>query len=117
MKAQGKSIEGIDLRSIAPLDEDLTKQSVRETSRVLVAHEDALTMGFGAEVAARSAQNCFEYLDAPIRTKPGSVDLTAGRRIAWCRGGPAAFVTSGALFAPPSRSASFRCAICPNREL
>jgi 2-oxoisovalerate dehydrogenase E1 component len=66
MEAQGQSVEVIDLRSISPLDEELIAQSVRKTSRVLVAHEDSLTMGFGAEVAARIGKSCFAYLDAPV---------------------------------------------------
>jgi len=60
LEGDGRSIEVIGLRSIAPLDEELTGQSTPETSRVLVANEEFLTMGFGAETAARTGQNCFE---------------------------------------------------------
>ncbi|HEX5474684.1 MAG TPA: transketolase C-terminal domain-containing protein [Vicinamibacterales bacterium] len=66
MEPEGRSLEIIDLRSIVPLDEALIDASVRKTSRVVIAQEDTLTMGFGAEVAARIAQNSFEFLDAPI---------------------------------------------------
>ncbi len=66
LQQQGKSIEVLDLRSIVPLDEELIYDSVRKTNRVLIAHEDSLTMGFGAEVAARIAANCFDSLDAPV---------------------------------------------------
>jgi len=62
----GRSLEVIDLRSIVPLDEELIYQSIRKTNRVVVAHEDSLTTGFGAEIAARIAQNCFDHLDAPV---------------------------------------------------
>jgi 2-oxoisovalerate dehydrogenase E1 component len=66
LEQQGKSIEVLDLRSIVPLDEELIYNSVRKTNRVVLAHEDSLTMGFGAEVAARIAANCIDALDAPV---------------------------------------------------
>ncbi len=66
MEKEGIALEVIDLRSIVPLDEDLIYASVSKTSRVLVAHEDTLTAGFGAEVAARIAENCIGSLDSPV---------------------------------------------------
>jgi 2-oxoisovalerate dehydrogenase E1 component len=59
-------IEVIDLRTIVPLDEEIIFESVRKTNRIIVAHEDTLTAGFGAEVAARVAEKCFDHLDAPV---------------------------------------------------
>jgi 2-oxoisovalerate dehydrogenase E1 component len=61
------SAELIDLRSLNPFDMEAIAQSVRKTSRVIVAHEDVLSWGYGAEIAARIADELFEDLDAPVR--------------------------------------------------
>lgn len=66
LEQEGRSLEIIDLRSIVPLDEEIICRSVRKTNRVVVAHEDTCTMGFGAEIAARISRDCFESLDAPV---------------------------------------------------
>jgi 2-oxoisovalerate dehydrogenase E1 component len=59
-------LEVIDLRTIVPMDDEIVFNSVRKTNRVLVLHEDAVTIGWGAEVVARIAANCFDHLDAPV---------------------------------------------------
>ncbi len=61
-----RSVEVIDLRSLAPYDWDCISQSVKKTSRVLIAHEDTLSWGYGAEIAARIADELFSHLDAPV---------------------------------------------------
>ncbi len=63
----GKTIEVIDLRSLSPYDWETISASVRKTSRVIVSHEDVLSFGFGAEIAARIADELFSYLDAPVK--------------------------------------------------
>jgi len=67
MEERGTKAEVIDLRTINPLDLDTIFASVKKTGRVLIAHEDTLTGGFGAEIAAQIAQHCFESLDAPVK--------------------------------------------------
>ena len=63
----GISATVIDLRTIVPYDWDTIAAAVKHTNRVVIAHEDQLTCGFGAELAARIADQLFEHLDAPIR--------------------------------------------------
>ncbi len=64
---QGINAEVIDLRTLAPYDFDAVARSVKKTNKLLVVHEDSKSFGFGAEVAARAADELFEYLDAPVR--------------------------------------------------
>jgi 2-oxoisovalerate dehydrogenase E1 component len=63
----GIRVEVIDLRSLNPVDWDTIGESVRKTSRVIVAYEDSLSWGYGSEIAARIADEFFPYLDAPVR--------------------------------------------------
>jgi 2-oxoisovalerate dehydrogenase E1 component len=61
------SVELIDLRSLNPYDWEAIATSVSKTNRVIVAHEDTLSWGYGAEIAARIADELFDQLDAPVR--------------------------------------------------
>ena len=65
-KEDGLSVEVIDLRSLAPLDDDAIFATVRKTNRVLVLHEDTRTGGIAGEITARINESCFEWLDAPV---------------------------------------------------
>ncbi len=66
-ETSGLDAEVIDLRSLSPVDWEMVGASVRRTSRVLVATEDALSWGYGAEIAARIGSDHFAWLDAPVR--------------------------------------------------
>jgi pyruvate/2-oxoglutarate/acetoin dehydrogenase E1 component len=66
LETEGISVEIIDLRTLAPLDEPAILESVRKTSKVIVLHEATLTGGFGGEIAARITERAFEYLDGPV---------------------------------------------------
>jgi 2-oxoisovalerate dehydrogenase E1 component len=60
-------VELLDLRTLNPYDWEAIAASVRKTSRVIVAHEDMLSWGYGAEIAARISSELFDDLDAPVR--------------------------------------------------
>ncbi len=60
------SLTILDLRTLSPLDYVAIKQSVQQTGKVMVLHEDTLTGGIGGEIAAWISEHCFEYLDAPV---------------------------------------------------
>jgi pyruvate dehydrogenase E1 component beta subunit len=64
--AEGRSLEVIDLRTLSPLDLGPVEESVRRTGRCVVVHEAHVTLGVGAEVAARVTESCFYSLEAPV---------------------------------------------------
>ena len=70
---EGIDVEVIDLRTIQPYDWDAIVRSLQKTNRVIVAHEDNRAWGWGAEIAARIADECFESLDAPVK-RIGALD-------------------------------------------
>ena len=76
---EGISAAVLDLRTIVPYDWSAIAAHVKRTSRVVVVHEDQVTCGFGAEIAARIAGELFEHLDAPVR-RVGALDVP----VAYC---------------------------------
>jgi 2-oxoisovalerate dehydrogenase E1 component len=72
-REMGVDVEILDLRSLSPYDWEAIAESVRKTSKVLVAHEDMLSWGYGAEIAARIGDELFHDLDAPVR-RVGAMD-------------------------------------------
>jgi 2-oxoisovalerate dehydrogenase E1 component len=73
----GVSVEVLDLRSLSPVDWEAIAASARKTSKVLVAYEDSLSWGYGAEIAARVGDECFSWLDAPVK-RVASTDTFVG---------------------------------------
>lgn len=73
LEEEGYSLEIVDIRTIAPLDVESIYKSVKKTGKAIVIHEDTITAGFGAEIAALIMENCFEVLDGPVR-RIGALD-------------------------------------------
>ena len=73
----GVSVEVIDLRTLSPVDWEAIRASVIKTNKVLVAYEDSQSWGYGAEIAARIADECFPWLDAPVK-RVASTDTFVG---------------------------------------
>jgi 2-oxoisovalerate dehydrogenase E1 component len=67
LQREGISVEIIDLRSLSPYDWPAVAATVRKNHRVIVAYEDMLSWGYGAEIAARIAEELFDELDAPVK--------------------------------------------------
>jgi 2-oxoisovalerate dehydrogenase E1 component len=67
LEREGVSVEILDLRSLSPYDWEAIAATVRKTHRVIVAYEDMLSWGYGAEIAARIGEELFEELDAPVK--------------------------------------------------
>jgi 2-oxoisovalerate dehydrogenase E1 component len=76
-ESEGISVEVLDLRSLSPYDWNAIAESVRRTSKVIVAHEDSRSWGYGAEIAARIADELFDDLDAPVK-RIGALDTFVG---------------------------------------
>jgi 2-oxoisovalerate dehydrogenase E1 component len=76
-RERGVSVELIDLRTLSPYDWEAIATSVRKTSKVIVAHEDMKSWGYGAEIAARIGEELFDDLDAPVR-RVGAMDTFVG---------------------------------------
>jgi 2-oxoisovalerate dehydrogenase E1 component len=76
-RSPDQTVEVIDLRTLSPYDWEAIKTSVEKTNRVLVAHEDCVSWGYGAEIAARIANELFEHLDAPVG-RVGALDTWVG---------------------------------------